>query len=1664
MARPLLWLVGLVFLAVLLLQWTPVKTSVVRNVLTRVNPYPDTEVTVETVGGSILGSLELTGLRITRMDGSVPVVLDSVRASYRLLPALRGRIRIENVHIAGAGIEMIRDSSGVDLARPFESENPDSSALDLRMQHLSVRSSRISIADSLGIWEVNDLRVLLRDLNTASGLAVVLDTLAGAIRDPFGAGPGRLSASGFLGARSGRLDSVTFVTARSDVRASGAWAGAGLRMDSVGVDIIAAPLHFDDVRPLFGGLREGGMASLTVKAGSVGGSLEASRDEDGQAGSSSHRGEARQATLSITGSIGGGDLQADLTALLPSDSLGRAGVRGSASVAGIDLSKILASIQAPSPLDANLSTDLSGQDWQRLSGSSSFNAAAFEFGDIALADFRSRQTWTDGNISSTLSGRVNGGRADGTVRLSPFSDQLPVDAALALSDWQLQHWVDGAPEGTVNGTIRMRGNLGADRWTAEANLTGTQLGDCRIQGPINIRQVPGAISGNLRLEACNGRFEGSGRFRPATQAWQIDRLAVSDLDWASALDDTTASRVSAVLSGRGAGARYEAQITAGAVVYADYRVDSLAARITGESTSWQAIGRVFSGPGSIGFSGSGLGSAGILDRLDLRELDLAYSAGLEAFPSSLSALAEGRIGPDQTNIEVRVDSSRVGDQYVGGGRVSIVALGDSLSSTGTLDLLPRGLVAWSANGNLDRGSAILDSLLFRHLDVSKLVKAQPPSDLSGAVRGTLEDGTAEGRLELAAGGSYNGVPIEGGSSRVRASPDSIRADADLGLGRGFARISGGLNRSNYQFVGTAEVERVDLARLANYDSTGSALTGRLSFGGNLTAAGDALEQVSATLDSLQAGYGGVRIDSASGGIDWSDGRLALREIRVWGDPLSAQLSGTIPTDDSAEDVAYRLDGRITSENIRPVAALFDQPVSTASTRLTVQGRGRPGAFRVSLQGDVDGLRFGDLNIATSELLASAELGHGLSPVASEVRYSARQLSLPGMTAQRGSVGLTLRNDSLAVESELYVDEGRRLAIRANVDSTFSRVTVTGLDADLDDATWDIVAPVDIDLTDGVLISGLVAEADSQRIALGGQAFGEAPDNMYLAAANVKLDALAEILGFEGFGATLNSSLSLTSQGTAESRSINGTVSGGIRHLGREAATVDGRVSVRDDRLNIDASVLHVDGSEAVIRGFIPMTITGADISDDPVGLRLEADAFPIDWTLPFFDPLLVDEIGGELGAEVTVRGTYSDPTLGGSASLTGGRMGLPSLGKPRDSLVYDRIDVRISLSEDAIRVDSASVHSGPGTATATGVIELPDLSLGEIDLDILARDFLAIDSSPYRAIVGGDLNLKGTTLSPILGGRVEVARGDFYLTDETNAAAFEPVTLSTQDLFTLEQRFGLRVSASDTTSFDFYEAMEIQDLRINLARNTWLRSNSNPKMDIQFTGSLDVSKKPLSELSAFGVIEVIPDRSRIDQFGRRFEIEQGTLTFNGAVDEPDMNLRAVYNVRSRRSQANEVTIRLQADGSPQDLEVTFSSDPAMDLADIISYIATGRPASQSLQFGGTATEGYLQSAAGLAVGPITSLVENIAGSGLGLDVVEIEQDESSGLMLTAGKYVSPRFFVSVSQPIDLSSSSQSSSGNSTEVTMEYEILRSLLVSLLSRGTVLRVNLRWETAY
>ena len=216
---------------------------------------------------------------------------------------------------------------------------------------------------------------------------------------------------------------------------------------------------------------------------------------------------------------------------------------------------------------------------------------------------------------------------------------------------------------------------------------------------------------------------------------------------------------------------------------------------------------------------------------------------------------------------------------------------------------------------------------------------------------------------------------------------------------------------------------------------------------------------------------------------------------------------------------------------------------------------------------------------------------------------------------------------------------------------------------------------------------------------------------------------------------------------------------------------------------------------------------------------------------------------------------------------------------------------------------------------------------------------------------------------------------------------------------------------------------------------------------------------------------MIPERSRIIQFGKRFDVAEGQIYFNGPATDPLVNFGAQYEVHMRSHRQDDLLIKLDVNGRLENLNLTLRSEnPAgLELVDIISYIATGRPASQSLQLGGQeSSTSALGAGAGLALNQVAGWVEGVAGSELGLDVIEIEQDGLKGTTITAGKYVKPWFYVSVSQPIafgnNASVSSSAGEERSRVFTMELEFFNWLMLRVLTQGSSIRSNLLWDYTY
>jgi len=960
---------------------------------------------------------------------------------------------------------------------------------------------------------------------------------------------------------------------------------------------------------------------------------------------------------------------------------------------------------------------------------------------------------------------------------------------------------------------------------------------------------------------------------------------------------------------------------------------------------------------------------------------------------------------------------------------------------------------------------------FSHMDIRQMLPdSSHTSDLSGRMS-VQRDGAGRwtGELEMDSTSTLNGVVLGGASGQLHMDTERMAGRLDVGRTTGTDSTavpeftaSASFGYASGQLYADASLFSVPFARLAGIDAE-SGLDGRLET--NLYLENGDWTQIAVSTHSLKGFFGELVIDDGAAEFVLTPSSLRLDSLHLAGPGLRIDGRGFL--EPGASDL--RVDMEWPSALLR-IPQLKTLGVQMAGAQANIRVTGSQSGRRAVGDLEFRGLRNDQVffNRLDGRLLAEWGSGPALVPSVAELTLTSDVIQV--LTAQLSGAQsrISWDGEALQAETDITITPTRTIAFSAALqpDDDPPVLFLDSANIRLDETHWDLASPARLTLGDNPMLSGFVMASGDRRLsAISTRRPGELARHV-LVLDRIPLGAGADLFGYAGLDGELSGQVSL-----AES-SLQGTLHGTVSAYGQEIGPFSILVGMENGLVTLRSELSHASGGRLQAEGTLPLGDSGAqavaagDAAQTDIRFTVEARNYPIGWTRVFVDPLLIDDLRGTLSGTVDISGQTSSPVWQGAMTLSSGRIGLPNLGKRR-GLRYSNVEADLAFRADSLIVERARATSGDGDVTGRGHMILTNLQLGTLAVDFEANRFLAVDNNDYRTVISGQGRLEGTTERPRFGGDLRVVSADFFLTDNTTSDAFEPVTLTGDDLLTLQERFGVRIAADDTTAFDFYRVLAIDGLTIRLQRDSWFRSKSNPEMDIQLEGRLDVSKNRNQDPSVFGTISVNPARSQIRQFGRRFRLDKGTFTFNGPMDAPIMDMEASYEVPSRSSGGQEVTIRLLVSGTPEELTVDFESDPAMELADIVSYIATGRPASESFQIVGSQNDNYLQSAAGLAMGPVTDLMENLAASNLGLDVIEITQSGTQGMTLTAGKYVSPKLYVSISQPFSLSEGAErspSSAEQDTQVAMEYEIVRNLLISLLSRGTILRVNLRWEYAF
>lgn len=439
--------------------------------------------------------------------------------------------------------------------------------------------------------------------------------------------------------------------------------------------------------------------------------------------------------------------------------------------------------------------------------------------------------------------------------------------------------------------------------------------------------------------------------------------------------------------------------------------------------------------------------------------------------------------------------------------------------------------------------------------------------------------------------------------------------------------------------------------------------------------------------------------------------------------------------------------------------------------------------------------------------------------------------------------------------------------------------------------------------------------------------------------------------------------------------------GFIKSLGQTAAQVDGTIPFMMDLKQVRL----LDPGD-----------------DDEISVQLKTDEFNIAAFNEFLDQSSLRNLRGRLNSEIDISGTISEPDLSADIRLNNGALVLIE-----NNVALSDIRTDMSFREGMLTINRLSAESA-GSFDLTGTVAFNGLEPGEMDLRANSRNFRVYNTRDLNALITTDTRLTGDVRSPKLSGELKIERGHIYL-DNFGERTLEDVVLEDE-----EEESDLFADIFDATTIEY---------TLELDRRFWVRNRSRPEMALELQGSLDVVKYPGEDIQLFGTMGT--SQGYAQQLGKRFDLERGDIRFSGPADNPELDIRTIYELRK----PEEIKIWYEIGGTVEDPEFNYSSEPVLELQDIISYTLFGRPfhALQGWERTVAGGSGEGTSAADIAMDVLLDRVEILAAERLGIDVIEIEntrQGGSSGMTVKAGKYMTDRLFLAILQELGGSTNSQ----------------------------------------
>jgi translocation and assembly module TamB len=803
--------------------------------------------------------------------------------------------------------------------------------------------------------------------------------------------------------------------------------------------------------------------------------------------------------------------------------------------------------------------------------------------------------------------------------------------------------------------------------------------------------------------------------------------------------------------------------------------------------------------------------------------------------------------------------------------------------------------------------------------------------------------------------------------------------------------------------------------------------------------------VNGTATLKRSTIAGMAIDSGQVTGSFANRTVDIKELILTGPDVTAKAAGTLALGESGESkLAYD----VAATNLEPLAKRFDRPIA-GSAHIVGDASGPAANMIITGKLGANRLRYGtNIDALTASSTYTVQLpDFDIQRARIQADTAATFVTIAGRNLPRMTAKTVYENNQLQFDT--MVEEDRRsLGLGGNVvfHPDHDELHLRALNLTVGKTQWAL--PQGQEATaryskDFVTVDNFMLERGTQRVTAGGTvAIGAASaslaNNLNVRLDNVEVQDINELLlGNRSLAGVLNATAEI--RGTRNDPVLqsdfavtNGTVEGVKFNSLAGKANYSGRAVDVDVRLEqTPAAVFTAVGTMPVPTG--PGSTTRTEEFD------LAVKSTPIDIALLQPATTQVTKLVGQFSADVHVAGTLESPRLNGLVETTNAGFSVVATG-----VTYSNAIARLMFEGERLLVDRFELSDEDrDRLVAIGELGIVRRSLGEMNLQISTSQFKVLDNQFGDMEIDSDVRVTGDVAKPTVTGEIVTRPARLEVDQILEQLSTSPyrteATTSTVDPDPLP------LTPRDNPRVGLYDASTI-DVRLRLPDDLLLRGRDMQAsfsriglgdMNITVGGELQIRKAPAGDPDVVGTVTVV--RGFYDFQGRRFEVlRDSQIRFQGTRPvDPALQVDAQRVISG-------VTAVVNIRGTTRQPQVSLSSQPPLDEADVLSLIVFNQPINQ---LGEGERLNLAERAGGLAVGYLASPLANSIARALDLDIFEIRTagGENGQPSIAVGQQLGSRLFVSFRQEFG--------SDDFSQLSFEYRINELLrLVSTVTQGS------------